>query len=271
MKFNIDCHFHPNISHSDTKATIQCTKRWQELKNKKVTVVICTEHSYKNPARAYSFMLKTKPADCFLFPGVEYVTKENIDMIIFSNNVDIYNHKELQSFTMSLPQMIHFVTKHKLYCSIPHPHTLGLTSVLKKNGIKEYQQYATLFGAVEISNTVFENLKLFFLLPPLRMFFKKKIISCENTSTLPQQDYPQQYKFLTAGSDSHFYGEAGTHITVSCSPQELFQKIVTNKKPEVTLYIPKKIRYILLLKGMNVAISEFLIKLKLKIIRLFKK
>ncbi|MBT4935599.1 hypothetical protein HOL21_02640 [Candidatus Woesearchaeota archaeon] len=267
MKYNIDCHFHPNISRNDTKAVKQCTKRWNELKEKNVTVVISTEHAYKNPERAYKFMQKTKPENCFLFPGVEYVTKENVDLIIFSDNERIYTHKELEPFTMTLQQTVDFVSKNNLYCSVPHPHTLGLTSILKKKGVKEYQKYAALFGAVEISNTAFENLRLLFSLPILRWFSKKKIISCDKTSVLPKEDYPQKYTFLTAGSDAHFYGEAGTYITVSCTSQDLFQTIVTNKNPEVTVHKQEKIDFRLLVRGAHVALTEFLIKLRIKVFR----
>ena len=162
MKIRIDYHFHPNLSGNDKRAKKKCLALWQRFQKKGINAVITTEHIYKNPRRAYELMKKYKPEELFCFPGMEYVTKEGIDIVIFSDSENIYNYTELKTFKLPYFDLIKFVnSKDNLYAYVTHPYTLGLTSVVNKLGKEAYSRSTDLLDAVEISNGAFDN--LFFL------------------------------------------------------------------------------------------------------------
>lgn len=269
MKLRIDYHFHPNLPKNDENARKKCKNIWQKFQEKNIKYIVVTEHAYKNPKRAYNLMIKEKPENYFCFPGIECITKEGIDIIVFSNTSNIYNYRELKPFNLLYFELIDFVnSKNNLYAFVTHPYTLGLTSVINKLGEKVYIKSLNLLNAVEISNGAFDN--LFFLISkfPLNFIFRSKLKKIIKSKNLPKSDYPKNIKFLVAGSDAHYAEEIGNCYEINYSgnlTKDSIFKIITNNLGGGKPYSErKKFSLILLLKTAFTASHEFFIKTILK-------
>lgn len=270
MIFKVDYHFHPNLPKSEKRAKYKCEKWWQEFQKFGVNVVISTEHCYKNPERAFSFLEKARPKDCYVFPGVEYLTKEGVDIVIFSHSPDFYKYEELVPFKLSYEEVIDFVGKKGLLSFVTHPYTLGLTSVIKKIGKEDYLKFSNQLGAIEIANGSFDNLYLFLNKSFLKIFFKGKTEKIKKIKKVPESDYPERIKFLSAGSDAHHFEEIGTYVTMEAEPENLFEKIVSNQDPIIFQKQMEEVNYFLLIKSSLTAFQEFIEKKKIIIKNILK-
>lgn len=91
VKLKCDLHFHPNLDlKDDEKARARARKWWAAIKKRGLDVIVVTEHMYKNPERVYDILNETRPDDpdlmnVELFPGMEYLTSEVAEIIMFSN------------------------------------------------------------------------------------------------------------------------------------------------------------------------------------------
>lgn len=268
MHLNIDYHFHPNLSKNNKKALTKCHKIWEKLKQQNIRAILATEHAYKNPKRAYELMLKTKPDGFFCFPGVECVTKEGIDIIVFSNNDSIYDFSELKPFKLSYFDLINFVQAKKLHAFVTHPYTLGLTSVINKLSFAAYKKALDILNAVEISNGAFDNLYFIIKKFPFNLIFRKKAVDISKTRNLPKSDYPQKIKFFAVGSDAHHCEEIGNCYRVDLqeglTENSVFEKIINNKGHGEVVICKKKFDFPLLIKSAFTALTEFSIKMVLK-------
>ncbi len=267
MKIRVDYHFHPNLPNNDECARELCGKWWQEFKKKGIKCLIITEHIYKNPKRAYQLMAETKPEDCFCFPGMEYLTKENVDIVVFSNE-PFYNYASLKPFKLTFNQFINFVSSKKsLYAFVTHPFTLGATSVIKYIGEKTYFESVNKLETVEIANSTFDTLYELLGIFPLNLIFRKKLEWIKRTKNLPKRYYPKKIRFLAAGSDAHHLGDLGTCFEINVSSlneKNVFKAIISNKKGK--LINPDNSKSIItLLRVMFTPLGEYLIKKRIKL------
>ncbi|MGD2072620.1 MAG: hypothetical protein PVG65_03935 [Candidatus Thorarchaeota archaeon] len=224
--------------------------------------MIPSEHVYKDPKRAFLFMKQTKPQDCFLFPGMEYLTKEGIDIVIFSNNEKLYSYKKLQPYKMTYEQTISFIEKYKLHAFCAHPYGIGFASIIHAEGHDFYKKTVDKLGAVEVCNTSFENLRKLLSIWPFRVLFREKKERLDKIKELPKQDYPKKIKFLAVGSDAHQFKEVGTGALIKSKKGQIFRKIISNKSPQI---VKKNRRFNLyfLMKELLMVFEEFLIKHRL--------
>jgi hypothetical protein len=51
---------------------------------------------------------------CHIFPGMEFLTSEGIDIIIFSKTQKIYHYAQLKPYHLTMSQTLDFVSKHQL-------------------------------------------------------------------------------------------------------------------------------------------------------------
>jgi hypothetical protein len=264
MLVKIDCHFHPNLPNSDVKAAEKAKGWWQALRKNEVDGVIVSEHAYKDPERAYRFMSKAVPKGMYCVPGMEYITKEGIDIVMFSRSPeDIYIEK-LKPFALTYDEVLDLIKNNdKIYGYVTHPYTLGLTSVVNKKGSDYYSKVVNELGAVEISNGAFDNLINLFEAFPFKYFFKKKIKQIHITQHLPEEDYPKKVKFLAAGSDAHQFSEVGNAMVIDMK-EDVFDSIITNKSRHLQLY-KRDFSLWELIVSARIVLGEFLIKRKLKL------
>lgn len=265
MKFRIDYHFHPNLPRSENKALEKCRQWWKYFKKHNINCVIVAEHSYKNPKRAFELMNKTKPARMFCIPGIEYCTKEGIDIVLFSKTNKIYSIKELKTFSLTYKETVALVLKNKsLFSFVTHPHTLGLTSVIRKIGYLDYYKYVNKLEAVEIYNGAFDNLYLLLNKFPLNLLSKSKINAIKKNQELPKKDYPKKIKFLAAGSDAHQLIEVGSCYEVNA--KNAFDALTNNKGKGKVSRRKNNFSFVVLVKGAIITFDEFLTKMMLKFV-----
>lgn len=260
MIFNVDCHFHPNLPNNNRRALKKCEKWWAAFKKNKINAVIVTEHVFKNPKRAYRLMKQTEPEDCVAFPGMEYNTKEGVDIVIFSDKEQIYDYDELRPYNLSYEDTIDFVLANDLHAYVTHPHTIGFTSVIKKLGYDVYRKSVDKLGAVEIVNmSCFDLYKLLDRFP-FKYLFSGMLDSLKKVMFLPKNEYPKKVKFLAVGSDAHLFEEIRAYVRISASKENLFERLVSNPNPKIGYTKEKKMNFWLMIKSSITTINEFLLK-----------
>ncbi|MFH1522616.1 MAG: hypothetical protein ABIE43_02240 [Patescibacteria group bacterium] len=264
MKLNVDYHFHPNLPKNEKKAIRKCQKWWEIFQKNNINVVIVTEHVYKNPKRAYQLMKETKPANSYLLPGMEYLTKEGIDIIIFSENQNLYGFNQLQPYNLTFNNILNLISNSCLAAYITHPYTIGTTSIIKKLGYEIYKNAIDNLGSVEITNSSFDNLNNLLKKPFLNKLFTNKIKKVEKTKKLPKKEYPKKIKFLAAGSDAHHFKEIGTYVSINNIDDNLFNNLISNKNPDIYYKDNEKIDFHLLFSLAITDLRELLIKQKIK-------
>jgi len=194
-----------------------------------IHAVLITEHVYKDYKRAWKLMQKFKPDEMHVYPGLEYVTSENIDLVIFSRTDDIYSH-HFKPFQYSYRDIIRFIKRHPgLYAFDTHPFTLGRTSLMKKMGTDFVKEVDAELGAVEASYTVFSDEKRYLDKPILRRFFSKTISRITVNEKLPLEFYPKHLRFLAAGSDAHQINEIGASLCVQMHKNDVFYSLIHNR------------------------------------------
>ena len=266
MIHNVDYHFHPNLPKGKKRARVKCHKIWASYEKQNINTVIVTEHNFKNPERAFRIMKETKPEHCHVFPGMEHVTEEGIDVLIFHRDETIYQCKSLAPFALSLEDTIKIAEENNYACCLAHPHSLAQSSIIKRLGHEKYFEYLNLICAVEISNASFDNLVKIFEKPILRKIFKNKLINIYNTKKLPESDYPEKIKFLAVGSDAHHPKQIGTHCSIEVNGEDLFDRITSNINPYITEKILKKTDFRILLISAYITFFEGLQKKKISFI-----
>ncbi|MBI2013852.1 MAG: hypothetical protein HYS87_03445 [Candidatus Colwellbacteria bacterium] len=221
----VDYHFHPNLPKSDKRARRKVAKIYSKLQDAGIRCVIITEHVYKNYRRAWQMMLEQKPANISIFPGLEYVTKENIDICIFAETEKIYQH-EFVPFKWTYEEVLAYLKQNTdIFGYVTHPLTLGQTSIVDKKGADFAKLAISQLGAVEASYTALSKLKNIII-------SKKTLNRIKDNENLPQEFYPKNIKFLTTGSDAHHPWDIGMCTEVE-EKSSVFDSIISNKSMKV--------------------------------------
>lgn len=229
-KIKVDYHFHPNLPRNEKAAEKKVGAIYKKFKESDIRAAIITEHIYKNYRRAWDLMKKHKPADFIIFPGIEYVTRENIDIVFFSDDESIYND-ELKPFDLSYEEIVGYIKRNsKLFGFVTHPFTLGRTSIIDKKGAEFTKKMSNKLGAVEVSYTVFSGLKNRLNKPLLRTIFSGILGRIAKNENLPFEFYPDKINFLAIGSDAHHIREIGPCAEVDVTNGDVFLSIINNKK-----------------------------------------
>ena len=234
----IDYHFHPNLPKGERSAEEKIREDYRRFLQNDVKAVIVTEHVYKSPSEAYSFMVRFRPRNFYVFPGMEYVTREGLDMVIFSDSERIYHYKELLPFKLTYEETIFFVKKKNLYAYVTHPFTLGTTSVYKKMGASFTKKTIRELGAVEEEYTGFSELKHVLNHPVLSVLFKKIIKEISWNEHVPMRYRPEKIRFIATGSDAHFPWDIGTHMRIAVhqphvTRRDVFKLLTSNRVLDV--------------------------------------
>ena len=211
----IDFHVHPNLPYLNADSWLK--KWWTAIKSNGLDAVVITEHSYKNPERAFSEMVRSQPAnsEVVVLPGVEVLTKEGIDVLAFSDSDRIYDYDELvMPMALDIDELLNFLVKKRdVFGVVAHPFTPGTTSIVAHKGEKYSLKAIDRLGAVEVHNGAMLGVIKMLEITGLHFLFQDKYSRALKTFELPKDFYPKNFSF-TAGSDAHTPDSLGAGIRV---------------------------------------------------------
>lgn len=233
----VDYHFHPNLSKYDFFAQRKCVKIWREFKRQGVDVVVATEHVFKNPPRAYQLLQAARPVDAttVLFPGIEALTSEGIDIIVFAQDDQLYQHQKLMvPRQLSELEMVQYIKQQtNLVGSIAHPVLWAHSGSEQRVGKNTTITAIRTLGGVEISNSCLKGFVVVMRKLKLEHILKKQRQQCAEVAALPLEyyDFPE-VTLYTGGSDAHALDEIGSGLQVAdallSDRAAVFQAIRTN-------------------------------------------
>jgi len=270
----VDMHFHPNLPKSDGKAIRKARDWWAAFKKAGIDAVIVVEHAYKDPARAYRILLETKPkkAKTEIFPGLEALTSEGNDIVVFDETDKIFQHREICTpYELGTFQLIKKAKKAGYKCFVPHPFTPGTTGVMNNLGERKGKRAIALAGGVELHNDAFAPV----LNTPFLPLPKNKLDKMRKVRDLPAHSYTKNgkciVKFFAGGSDAHEPGDLDAGYLIA-APKKLTRnaifKAITNNKKGIFMFskkrsLRKNLGYIL--AGVYTSNIEWLMKKRLQL------
>ncbi len=240
-KLLTDYHFHPNLSKSDYRAYRKARMLWQRFAEKQVDVVVITEHVFKNPERAYRIMEETRPDDAttIIFPGIEGLTAEGVDFIIFTKDTSIYEHQKLMvPKQLDVFGMITYVQKYDhLFASIAHPFSPGHSGLVNHIGLEAGKRAVNELGAMEISNPCFRGLIRVMDVTRFSLIKKRQRKWMDMTRQVPEDFFDaSKIQLYTGGSDAHVIVEIGSGLLVphdgELTHDNIFNTITHNTSTE---------------------------------------
>jgi phosphatidylglycerophosphate synthase len=237
-KIKVDYHFHPNLPifipvFQKWLRPWKAHAVWKGFKDHNLDVVFITEHSYKSPKLSFEILEKHRPknAKALLIPAVEALTKEGIDILVFSKNKrDIYSQKRLLCpYEMTMDEVVELITKNKkLHGIVVHPFTPGTTSIVDHLGEKKTKEIIEKLKMVEIHNYSFASLQKWMKKFGLNKIFKKLHKKIGNTTKVPARIIPKN-TILTGGSDAHQVSVMGDYMEIEIEKGEDLFEVVTKK------------------------------------------
>ncbi len=207
----IDTHFHPNFFFrlpENLWTKRQSAKIWWEIQKRDLDAIIVTEHVFKRPALSYKILEANRPAEAktYLIPWVEALSKEWIDMLIFSKDTHVYTCQEIMTpQKLTFDQLVEYINNDpKLQWIVTHPFILSDTGVVKhfpeekvlesakKLGFIEKQNAAFITMRQKLEKSIFKNLRI----------TKKMIEKFEKIENVPEKYYAKD-TVVVWWSDAH--------------------------------------------------------------------
>ncbi|MBI95930.1 hypothetical protein CL656_02175 [bacterium] len=210
----VDYHFHPNFTYISSFLTKKrALKLWDKFTLEALDFVVCTEHVFRRPVKAYQNMIKYRPANhnTILLPGLEYITSEGIDLIVFSKNPSsVFGRQDLLNpFLLSVEEVFNLVKSDSdLKLIVPHPSTPSSTGILRVMDLEKLDELY--FDGIMLESSNYSFLYLNFILKKLRFNFLLKRLNflIENTLDFEHKGYLEKYIKVFA-SDAHVFSDIG--------------------------------------------------------------
>lgn len=246
MLYNLDLHTHFNKKKESAK------KYWRFVCANGLLGTAITEYNYLNPLKAYLKLLKYKPKDKILIPGIKIMTDSG-EVLVYSHSPDLYNYSILYENNVSLKRLIDFCNKKKYLLSISKPfglisksatYILGLDRLEKlikekKIGVEAYTGTIGYLSYYMYDSFFLRKIRHILDYLELHRFFKTIGLSSISeffTQKLDQKSYDVVYKFqaaiklgkiskyITAGSGSYYCDEIGSGVLTLEVPKYFFEK-----------------------------------------------
>jgi len=242
----VDTHFHPNFLRTRDKER-KAKKIREKFEQVGLDAVIVAEHAYKKAQHAFEFLLQHKPLNSktHLIPGVEVLTEEWADMIVFSQNPDIYQkHSKLtipRSFSISW--LVEYIGMHDdIFWIITHPFTLSKSAIANHISVDRLKEITKKIKLVERHNACLRDLRIMFEQSGFHKVFKKIHEKSILTESCPcYYDECGEVVCLT-WSDAHHIDDIWTYSLIntngSCKSNynDLFQAVVNHNHPREAVF-----------------------------------
>lgn len=224
----IDTHVHPNLKLFSRYLTRRkARKMWQAFTNHHLDAVIVAEHAFKQPVQAFGAMKRYRPngAHTHLIPGVEALTKEGIDVIVFSRDEYIFQQKDiLTPYKLSFEELVLRIEQDdRLYGVVTHPFVLSATGMIAHYGIDQIRQSIQRLQFVECHNMCLWYLRIVFEWLGLSRRFPRLYRSFLSTEDVPRDIIGSGIVF--GGSDAHHPWDIGSHLQVHTQHTALYDAV----------------------------------------------
>jgi len=174
----------------------------------KLDAIIVTEHVFKYPALSYKTLLEHAPrwSETHLIPWVEAVTKEWIDVIVFSKDTYVYTCEEIMTAELlTLDEMIDYINKDdRLYWVVTHPFILSKTGIVRHFPEEKVLESSEKLGIIEKHNAAFISMRQVLEKSLFKNFWivKKYISKFKKVENVPNKNYKQD-TIVFWWSDAH--------------------------------------------------------------------
>jgi len=211
----VDYHFHPNFRFGVREAN-RAKRIWRAFEQHDLGVVVVSEHSWKSPRRSYELLEEHRPPGCrtVLLPGVEVLTREGLDIVVFSHDVAWYGDPALegllQPYRLTCDQAAEVVSGESgMAAFLPHPYTRGTTGAVEFFGEELAAAMVRRIGGVEVSNNCYDD-----CLRIVGRICSRVLPETHRRMSLTQEIANEFLEttgaaFFAHGSDAHFPDEVG--------------------------------------------------------------
>lgn len=230
----IDTHVHPNLKLFSRYLTRRkARKMWQAFTNHHLDAVIITEHAFKQPVQAFRAMKRYRPKSTHthLIPGVEALTKEGIDVIVFSRDEYIFQQKDiLTPYKLSFEELVLRIEQDdRLYGVVTHPFILSKTGMIAHYGIDRIRESITRLKFIEAHNMCYWYLRVVFEKLGLSERLSNLYRSCCVTENVSRDIIGSGIVF--GGSDAHHSWDIGSYLAIDAddvkTEDEIFETLIT--------------------------------------------
>lgn len=211
----VDYHFHPNFRFGRWEAK-KAWRIWNAFRRHDLGAVVVSEHNWKRPQESFELLAKHRPsgARTVLLPGVEVLTREGLDIVVFGSDPSWYRDRGasglLEPYRLSVEQTVDLVSSREgMAAFLPHPFTRGTTGAVDFYGEELAATLAGRIGGVEVSNNCYDDcLKM---VGPLC----SRVLPDTHRRMSLTQSITEEFLdlagvgFFAHGSDAHFPGELG--------------------------------------------------------------
>ena len=230
----VDLHTHLNEKKIDPE------KWWEATQEKKLSVIAITEHVEYDPKDAYQKLVKVKPKNIILIPGMECKTTAG-HLLVFGSDISVYDIPELQKVNVNIERALKIVNENNLVASFAHPYGYKNDSTTNQLGERESKRIMKKYGVgSEYYNGMLGSANGFIFgtqwVKKLYNFFdfmsksekakklkvgkkskkikeKLEIISLETFQRVQKGIlFGQEAKYITVGSDAHYPRVIGTAV-----------------------------------------------------------
>jgi len=227
-------------------------KYWSILSRRGLLGSAITEYAKHNPKKAYFELLKYKPKDKILIPGLT-VTTDYGDVLIYASSEDVYSYGLLYEKEVSIKRVCDLCNKKGFLMSIAHPfglisnsatYLMGLDKLekfIKKNrvGVEAYNGMIGYLSYYMYDSFFIRKLRQLLDFFEVHEFFDGlglSKFSYKLTQKLDQKSYDVVYKFaaaiklgrnakfITAGSGTDYVQRLGSGILIMDLPSSFFEE-----------------------------------------------
>lgn len=206
-----DYHFHPNLPLflpwiGPSLSRARARRIWRAFARWDLSAVIIAEHAYKHPRRSFEILESQRPAGARteIFPGVEVLTSEGVDLVIFAREKKHLFPKRdfLVPWKLSCEEVIRRIAEDPLlFGMVTHPCTPGRTSIVRIMGRPFTERAMMRLKFLERHNATLASLQTLMEFTGLRRIFPGKYRQMCETHSCP---LPLPSGVIgTCGSDAH--------------------------------------------------------------------